>query len=33
MYSGDKDYYKKYLPEFENSIKTVKLSNTIPINE
>jgi hypothetical protein len=32
-YTGDTDNYKKYLPEFENSIKTIKITNSIPINE
>ena len=32
-YTGDTENYKKYLPEFENSIKTVKITNPIPINE
>ena len=32
-YISDTDNYKKYLPEFENSIKTIKITNPIPGNE
>jgi hypothetical protein len=32
-YTGDTNNYKKYLPEFENSINSVKITNPIPINE
>jgi hypothetical protein len=28
-YAGNTDNYKKYLPEFENSIKTIKILNPI----
>jgi hypothetical protein len=32
-YSDNSDNFNKYLPEFEKSIKTIKVTNPIPINE
>lgn len=32
-YTGNTDNFNKYLPEFENSIKSIKVTNPVPINQ
>jgi hypothetical protein len=32
-YSDKTNDFNKHLPEFENSIKTIKVTNPIPVNE